>query len=95
MLSDSEVLVFTSSFCGYCTAAKRLLAKEGVPFREVDLDGDPEARANLVKASGGKRTVPQIFVGKVHVGGYDDLARLHRRGGLDPLLEEQGVRRGS
>jgi glutaredoxin 3 len=90
---SSEVRLYTTSFCGFCVRAKQLLGREKIPYTEVNLDGDQAGRVELVQKSGGKRTVPQIFVGDVHVGGFDELARLHRRGGLDPLLVEQGIQR--
>lgn len=81
----AQVTVYTSAWCGYCTMAKRLLTERGVPFTEVDLTGDDAAREALVTRSG-RQTVPQIYVGDVHVGGYDDLRALDRAGGLEPLL---------
>lgn len=80
-----DVVVYTKPFCPYCTAAKALLREKGVAFREVDISRDDALREDLV-ARTGRRTVPQVFVGETHVGGYDDLAALDQRGGLDPLL---------
>lgn len=80
-----DVVVYTKPFCPYCTAAKALLREKGVAFREVDVSRDDALREDLV-ARTGRRTVPQVFVGETHVGGYDDLAALDRKGGLDPLL---------
>ena len=87
----ARVRVYTTAFCGYCVRAKRLLTSKHIPFEEISVEGDPEGRSQLVKMAGGRRTVPQIFVGDVHVGGYDALAALDRAGGLAPLLEEQGI----
>ena len=81
------VRIYASPLCGYCHAAKRLLAGKGVPFSEIDVLGDPEARRAMTMRAGGRRTVPQVFVGDRHVGGYDDLSALERAGRLDPLLE--------
>ena len=81
------VRIYTSPLCGYCRAAKRLLAGKGVPFSEIDVQGDPEARRAMTMRAGGRPTVPQVFVGDRHVGGYDDLSALERVGRLDPLLE--------
>ena len=81
------VEIYTSPLCGYCHAAKRLLAGKGVPFAEIDVLGDPEARIEMTMRASGLRTVPQVFVGDRHVGGYDDLSALERAGRLDPLLE--------
>ena len=83
------VEIYTSPLCGYCHAAKRLLAGKGVPFAEIDVVGKPEAREEMKQRANGRRTVPQIFVGNRHVGGYDDLSALERAGRLDPLLGAQ------
>ncbi|MBN1210832.1 MAG: glutaredoxin 3 [Myxococcaceae bacterium] len=81
------VKIYTTSYCGYCVRAKDLLKRKGVDYEEVDVTGNDEARARLVELSGGQRTVPQIFIGSTHVGGYTDLARLDRDGRLDPMLQ--------
>lgn len=81
------VRIYTSPLCGYCRAAKRLLAGKGVPFSEIDVQGDLETRRAMTMRAGGRRTVPQVFVGDRHVGGCDDLSALERAGRLDPLLE--------
>lgn len=80
------VEIYTSPFCGYCHAAKRLLAQKGVSFAEIDVAGDPELRQQMMRRANGRHTVPQIFVGETHVGGFDDLASLERSGKLDPIL---------
>ncbi len=80
------VTIYTTPFCGYCMAAKRLLTAKGVSFAEVDVAGDPERRAEMVQRANGGRTVPQIFVGVTHVGGFDEMSALDRAGRLDPLL---------
>ncbi len=80
------VTIYTTPFCGYCMAAKRLLAARGVTFAEIDVAADPSRRAEMVQRSNGGRTVPQIFVGETHVGGFDDMNALDRAGRLDPLL---------
>ena len=76
--------MYTSTFCGYCVAAKRLLQRDGIPFEEIDLSGDPSRRAELVAATGW-RTVPMIFIDDELIGGYQELAALRSRGGLDAL----------
>ena len=80
------VELYTTPFCGYCMAAKRLLSSKGVSYSEIDLYAEPERRAEMVSRSGGGRTVPQIFIGDTHVGGFDDINALDRAGKLDPLL---------
>lgn len=80
------VRIYTTPFCGYCLSAKRLLGRKGVAFDEIDVSGDPSRRQEMMRLAHGRHTVPQIFVGTTHVGGYDDLSALEREGRLDPLL---------
>ena len=81
-----RIQVFKTQRCSYCVLAVRFLREvKGVEVEEVDLTGDWEARKELMARSG-RRTVPQIYIGETHVGGYDDLRALDRSGGLDPLL---------
>ncbi len=82
------VEIYTSPYCGYCHAAKRLLAQKGVSFSEIDVMSDPTRRSEMVRRANGGRTVPQIFVGDTHVGGSDELHALERQGRLDALLQE-------
>jgi glutaredoxin 3 len=78
--------IYTTLTCPYCAAAKRLLSRKGVTFREIDVSHDPKGRQAMTDRAGGRRTVPQIFIGAVHVGGCDDLHALDEAGRLDPLL---------
>ena len=80
------VELYTSPTCGYCHAAKRLLTAKGVSYSETDVSADPTKRAQMMQRANGGRTVPQIFIGNTHVGGYDDLAALEHAGKLDALL---------
>ena len=80
------VEIYTKTFCPYCWRAKMLLESKGVAFNEVKVDEDPAQRDTMLKRSGGRRTVPQIFIGDRHVGGFDDLHALDRAGELDKLL---------
>jgi len=80
------VEIYTSPLCGFCHAAKRLLKQKGVTFAEVDIAREPTKRAEMMQRANGGRTVPQIFVGDVHVGGCDELYALDRAGKLDALL---------
>ena len=82
----ASVTIYTKGWCPYCSAAKDLLRDKGVDFREIDITGRETERAEMMKRSGGRSTVPQIFVGERHVGGCDDLYGLDRRGELDPML---------
>ena len=83
------VTIYTTDTCIFCDRAKELFRRKGVPFSEVDVTGDAEARALLIERSG-RRTVPQIYVGEVHVGGYSDLVALDTEGRLQPLLVASG-----
>lgn len=83
--SSPAVKLYTSAFCPYCVYAKRLLKSKNVSFEELRVDTSESARQEMEKLSG-RRSVPQIFIGDVHVGGYDDMAALDRSGELDPLL---------
>lgn len=80
------VEIYTSPFCGFCHAAKRLLNSKGVTFSEVDISVEPERRAEMMQRANGGRTVPQIFIGDDYVGGCDELFALERAGKLDGLL---------
>ncbi|RKH20972.1 glutaredoxin 3 [Corallococcus praedator] len=80
------VKIYTTTYCGFCVRAKDLLKRKGVDYTEVDVTGNDEERAKLVEMSNGQRTVPQIFIGDTHVGGYSDLAELDRQKKLDPML---------
>lgn len=82
----SEVVMYCTRFCPYCISADRLLASKGVPIRKIPVDNDREMWAKMEQVTG-RHTVPQIFIGDHHVGGYDDLAALDRTGRLDVLLE--------
>lgn len=85
------VEIYTTGFCPYCHAAKALLKKKGVEFAEIDIGRDWERRDEMIKRAKGRMTVPQIFIGSVHVGGCDDLQAMERAGRLDRLLAaEQG-----
>ena len=81
----SKVQIYSTNWCPYCDAAKSLLETKGVAYDEIDVT-NPGLRAEMMQRAHGRRTVPQIFVGETHVGGYDELAALERRGKLDPLL---------
>ncbi len=80
-----NIEIYTTPTCPYCHAAKALLNQKGVSYTEITVV-DPEKRAAMTARAHGRRTVPQIFIGEVHVGGYDDMSDLDRQGKLDPLL---------
>jgi glutaredoxin 3 len=86
MNDTPEIVMYSTAWCGYCQRARNLLERKGVAVREIKIDEDPQDRDTMLQRSGGRRTVPQIFIGERHVGGYDDLAALDRAGELDRLL---------
>lgn len=82
-----SVRMYTTGSCPFCIMAKRLLSQKGVTVEEVRVDSDAEQREQMMRSTG-RRTVPQIFVGETHVGGFDDLSAMERAGKLDPLLKD-------
>ena len=85
-----SVEIYTTRFCPYCYAAKALLSRKGVAFTEIDLAGNWERRDEMIQRANRRMTVPQIFIGPVHIGGNDELLALERAGKLDALLVGQG-----
>jgi glutaredoxin 3 len=83
----SNVVIYTTRICPFCIRAKQVLDGKGVEYREIAVDANPELRLDMMEKSG-RRTVPQIWIGETHVGGFDDLWSLERRGDLEPLLAE-------
>jgi glutaredoxin 3 len=80
-----EVIVYSSDYCPYCSRAKQLLSSKKVAFEEIVVDGKPQLRSEMIKKAG-RTSVPQIWIGSVHVGGCDELYALERAGKLDALL---------
>jgi glutaredoxin 3 len=86
-VSKQKVVMYSTQVCPYCQMAERLLKSRGVEHVEkVLIDRDPARRTEMMERTG-RRTVPQVFIGETHVGGYDDLSALDRQGGLTPLLD--------
>ncbi len=83
----ADVEIYTQRWCPFCTRAVNLLAKKGVEYREIEAPSGTPERAEATKRSGGRSSVPQIFIGGTHVGGSDELAALEREGKLDALLK--------
>jgi glutaredoxin 3 len=81
-----NVEIYTTPWCSYCLAAKRLLTRKGVTFMETDVSADDTLRTAMMKRAGGRHTVPQVFIDGIHVGGSDELHALDRSGRLDPML---------
>ena len=84
----AKVEVYTTSYCPYCVRAKSLLSRKGVAFEEIDVTDDEALRTKMIEMSGGRRTVPEIFINGKIIGGYDDLKALEDAGKLDGLLAE-------
>ena len=82
-----DVTIYTRQFCGYCSAAKRLLERKGIAFTEHDATFSRELRQEMIDKARGGTTFPQIFIGDVHVGGCDELHELERQGRLDVILQ--------
>ncbi len=82
------VEIYTSTFCGFCVAAKRLLKQKGVDFTEINIGSNPEKRQEMMARANGGHTVPQIFIGDAHVGGCDDIFALESSGQLDAMLAD-------
>jgi glutaredoxin 3 len=82
------VQMYATAFCPYCVRARRLLKRKGVEFEEIRVDKDAEQMRTMIQRSQ-RTTVPQIFIGEQHIGGFDDMAALERAGKLDPLLANE------
>jgi glutaredoxin 3 len=81
-----KIVIYTTSHCPYCVRAKNLLTRKGANYEEVNVENDPSLREAMVERAGGRRTVPQIFINDIHIGGCDDLHALEQEGKLDGLL---------
>ena len=84
----ADVIIYTKDYCPYCVRAKALLARKKIPFKEVDITNDPNLVQEMVQKSGGRKTVPQIFINGESSGGSDDLHALDAAGKLDALLAD-------
>ncbi len=86
-MATRKVEIYTTMFCPYCHSAKALLARKGIAYTEVAVDGQREARRAMSERAGGRTSVPQIFIGGEHVGGCDDLHALEDAGRLDAMVQ--------
>ncbi len=82
-----DIVMYSTGWCPYCVRARALLARKGLTFREIKVDENPAEREAMLARSGGRRTVPQIFIGERHVGGFDDLYAIDKSGELDTLTD--------
>jgi len=85
-MTRPKVLMYASGWCPYCSRARQLLSTKSVELEEIDVDARAGARTEMIERSGGRHTVPQIFIGEQHIGGCDDLLALDAAGDLDRLL---------
>ena len=85
--ASRSVTMYSTAWCGYCERARALLQRKGIAVDEIKVDEDPAQRGVMLERSGGRRTVPQIFIGERHIGGYDELSQLDRSGELDRILQ--------
>ena len=89
-MNQPQILIYSTAVCPYCVAAKNFLKSRGLEWTEIRIDTDRAQREYMIART--KRTsVPQIFIGDTHVGGYDDMMALHRAGKLEPLFQEAGA----
>jgi glutaredoxin 3 len=86
-VSAPEIVLYVTGWCPFCQRARSLLAKKGAAYREIDVEEDAKLREEMIARSGGRRTVPQIFIGDRHIGGCDDLFALDGSGELDRLIQ--------
>lgn len=82
------IVMYSTRFCPFCIRARQLLAQKQLPFKDIPVDGDPASRSRM-EARSGRHTVPQIWIGDRHIGGFDDLWLLEQRGDLDSLLSAE------
>ena len=85
----ARVVIYTTNYCSYCRAAKALLSSKNISFEEIDVSDDPDRRVKMERLSQ-RRTVPQIFIEGVAIGGFDNLRQLELTGGLDRLMQQTG-----
>lgn len=83
----ASVVIYSASYCPYCDRAKSLFQKKGANYQEIDVTHDDNLREEMMRKSGGRKTVPQIFINDLHIGGCDDLHALEQERKLDPLLK--------
>lgn len=87
-MSDAEIVIYSTGWCGFCQRARALLERKGLAYRDIDIEQDAALRAEMIARSG-RRSVPQIFIGSRHVGGFEELYALDRTGGLDQSLRQE------
>ena len=91
MSDQIPVVIYGDEYCAYCAAARMLFTKKGIPFEDVLVSRDPARFDEMLARTGGRRTIPQVFIADIHVGGFDDLCSLDKSGELDKLLAGQAA----
>jgi glutaredoxin 3 len=84
-----RILIYSSLLCPYCFAAKKLLRKLNLNYQEILIDNSPEVKNQMIRVCNGRKTVPQVFFGNNHVGGYDDLKKIYEEGKISSILEKK------
>ncbi len=87
-----KVTIYTGHMCGFCTRAKNFFNHKNIDFKEINIFDNPDKKKEMIVLSNGRQTVPQIFIGKTHVGGWDDLNELQNNGNLDAILLSKGIK---
>ncbi len=87
-----EVIIYTGYLCGYCNMAKNFLTKNNIDYKEINIHENPEKKEEMLKLSGGRLTVPQIFIGDTYVGGWSDLYQLNNNEGINKILQKEGIK---
>ncbi len=85
-MNQKKVTIYSTKICPFCIKAKMLFESKKIKFEEIDVSTDENLRISMVAKAGGRKTVPQIFIGEIHVGGYDDLHDLEKKGELQSLV---------
>ena len=92
---EKKIIIYTKDYCPYCTRAKSLLAAKNLEFTEIDISNDETLRNECFAKSNGRKTVPQIFIGSTHIGGFDDLNAANSSGKLETILDDEGISWGA
>lgn len=86
-MKQPEIIIYSKDYCPYCMRAKMLLESRKLTYTEIDITTDTDVQEEMIKKANGHKTVPQIFIGKTHIGGFDDLKEMHDSGKLDKILK--------
>ena len=87
-----EVIIYTGFLCRYCKMAKSFFTNKNIKYKEINIHKNPDKKEDMIKLSGGRITVPQIFIGKTHIGGWSELYQLNIGKGLNKILQKEGIK---